>query len=216
VQAWDQEPDLYRVYNERMPVPWRSGARDVITRTYLTFNEFGEHFLGVLPATFRSGYFVRRAYNRGTPCRTDGLRLGLHHKHTRKISTATLVSRSSVCDNRGLHSAAHLVFGEWQRQRVAGQVCCGVEKEPGRRKAHSRHSQPGGHREEGQRYCAPDSMASITEVGYDTSSHNRGWTWLNAGADVTTQGKGDFGEANFSGRWLRLSRPRLCWPGIAG
>lgn len=35
--------------------------------------------------------------------------------------------------------------------------------------------------------------ASITEVGYDTSSHNRGWTWLNAGANVPDLGKGDFG-----------------------
>ena len=31
--------------------------------------------------------------------------------------------------------------------------------------------------------------ASIIEVGYDTSSHNRGWTWLNAGA-VAAQGTG--------------------------
>jgi hypothetical protein len=31
--------------------------------------------------------------------------------------------------------------------------------------------------------------ANISEVGYDTSSHNRGWTWLKAGADVATEGK---------------------------
>lgn len=36
-------------------------------------------------------------------------------------------------------------------------------------------------------------VASITEVGYDTSSRSRGWAWLNAGADVPNLGKGDLG-----------------------
>ena len=30
--------------------------------------------------------------------------------------------------------------------------------------------------------------ADITEVGYDTSSHNRGWTWLKAGTELTGHG----------------------------
>ena len=36
---------------------------------------------------------------------------------------------------------------------------------------------------------------SITEVGYDNSSHNKGWTWLKTGSEVVPQGKCSGGSA---------------------
>jgi hypothetical protein len=105
-----------------------------------------------------------------------------------RLSVVALLAMTAVCILQPTLSLASGKDNEWRVKYVAG----------------SKKSQAGAKLtlailnkevtgKKGEDIVLQIPAASITEVGYDTSSHNRGWTWLNAGADVTTQGKGDYG-----------------------
>jgi hypothetical protein len=74
--------------------------------------------------------------------------------------------------------------GQWPVRYVAGS-----KKSQGGAKVDLLVSKEAVRCRKGKNIVLEIPAASITEVGYDDSSHNRGWTWLKAGSEITREGK---------------------------